>query len=660
MVRKLPALFTQMAQLNPEQKGESAPEPLGKFNFDPDNFGPDEWARLVEYYRDQAEEEGEGEALFPDFEMDTAARPFDQAPAAPPGSQGPSDPQPSQGPQSMSLGLGESIFSYSGQSLSAPPVSGFAGYFFERGQADYGFTGDLRPEGPGGRHIEGRPHEKFKIIDGTKVEGPVKGSAGPNLIIMGNQLTSTSVIDGSAGYDVLRFTDNGSSSDELKNVTNVEEIVLGDADSELEVTDDLVGQGETLTLDARNLGVNSSLDFDGGNEHDGSFKILSGQGNDTLYGGSQDDTIRGGEGRDTIAGNDGDDKLFGEDGNDRMYGYGDDDTLVGGSGNDSLYGHDGDDSLDGGEGDDRLYANEGDDKLSGGEGNDHLYGHDGDDTLEGGEGNDILNSGDGADHLYGGEGRDIFNGGAGADHLDGGDGVDMAYYTASTAGVNVDLTTGKTGSGGQAEGDTFVDIENVQGSSFADTLTGNDEANYFSGLDGDDIMDGGGGNDRLYSNAGADTLFGGDGNDSLYAHDGNDFLDGGDGNDYLRGDEGNDLLFGGKGVDSLYGNEGIDTFRYESLDEGGDRVYGFESDDDVFQFKSGTFDVTAQFSSITVSGRDIYSGSNGTLGDNNAHFIFDTDNGNLWYDDNGDLADGQTLIADVSGEDVVDADITFI
>ena len=58
----------------------------------------------------------------------------------------------------------------------------------------------------------------------------------------------------------------------------------------------------------------------------------------------------------------------------------------------------------------------------------------------------------------------------------------------------MNLTTG-TGSGGDAQGDTLVNIEDLGGSSFGDTLTGNAGANIIYGGAGADIMRGMGGND---------------------------------------------------------------------------------------------------------------------------------------------------------------------
>ena len=82
-------------------------------------------------------------------------------------------------------------------------------------------------------------------------------------------------------------------------------------------------------------------------------------------------------------------------GNDRLWGGNGGDSLSGGAGNDTLYGLGGDDALWGGDGDDFL---------SGGNGWDSLVGGNGNDTLFGGTGNDTLAGGAGFDHCFGGAG----------------------------------------------------------------------------------------------------------------------------------------------------------------------------------------------------------------------------------------------------------------
>ncbi len=84
----------------------------------------------------------------------------------------------------------------------------------------------------------------------------------------------------------------------------------------------------------------------------------------------------------------------------------------------------------------------------------------------------------------------------------------------------MNLTTG-SGSGGHATGDVIVAIENVRGSYFGDTLTGD------------------GANNRIEGSGGADTIFGGDGNDKIYGGNGFDFLTGDGGADKFGYDETN-------------------------------------------------------------------------------------------------------------------------
>ena len=90
-------------------------------------------------------------------------------------------------------------------------------------------------------------------------------------------------------------------------------------------------------------------------------------------------------------------------------------------------------------------------------------------------------------------GNDVIKGSAGADKLGGGAGIDTVDYSASAEGINVDvrLGVGLVGRGGDAEGDTLVDVENVIGTAFNDTFTVGPDATAtkftFTGGAGDDI-----------------------------------------------------------------------------------------------------------------------------------------------------------------------------
>lgn len=116
------------------------------------------------------------------------------------------------------------------------------------------------------------------------------------------------------------------------------------------------------------------------------------------------------------------------------------------------------------------------------------------DVLEGGNDHDRLFGGGAHDELFGGTGNDLLVGGRGADLIDGDDDIDFAAYIGSSAGVQVNLLTA-VATGGDAQGDTFSDVEGLLGSAHRDILAGDDNAN---------IVDGGLGRDLLRGNGAAD------------------------------------------------------------------------------------------------------------------------------------------------------------
>jgi Ca2+-binding RTX toxin-like protein len=366
---------------------------------------------------------------------------------------------------------------------------------------------------------------------------------------------------------------------------------------------------------------------------EGNDQLYGGAGSDTLNGGAGNDYLAGGEGGDTMNGGNGDDvyevdnsgdvvydpdQVGGSGGYDMVissisyglgatiekllllggiYGTGNakDNEIKSGAGNNVLSGLAGNDLLVSGSGDDLLYGGSGDDHLEGLTGNDQIYGEDGNDLLRGYTGDDVLNGGSGNDHL---------NGGSGSDLLDGGLGTDTAFYDTAIAGVSVNLSLAGAQNTGGSGFDTLANIENLTGSDFTDTLTGNgannlldggggtDTASYSTAIAGvivnlgltlaqntvgagvdtilnienltgsnfQDTLTGNGANNVLSGLAGNDRILGGNGNDTLNGDTGNDRLDGGTGNDQLNGGDGSDLLNGGSGADTLIGGFGADTF----------------------------------------------------------------------------------------------------
>ena len=103
----------------------------------------------------------------------------------------------------------------------------------------------------------------------------------------------------------------------------------------------------------------------------------------------------------------------------------------------------------------------------------------------------------------------------------GGDGSDTVNYYNSTSGVSASLRNGarvggeETGRGtaGDAALDLYFSIENLVGTNYADSLTGNEQRNNLNGLAGDDFIFGYGGIDVMKGGAGNDLINGGAGSD---------------------------------------------------------------------------------------------------------------------------------------------------
>lgn len=186
-------------------------------------------------------------------------------------------------------------------------------------------------------------------------------------------------------------------------------------------------------------------------------------------------------------------------------------------------------NFNGGDGADVVTGGTLNDLVSGGRGNDILLGDAGNDELNGGGSADKLDGGAGDDSLNGSGGSDTLIGGLGNDLLNGGSSKDTVDYTAAAGSVAVDLALGTaTGEGN----DTLLNIENVTGSGFNDTITGSTLANVLVGGGGADTIRGGDGNDKLTGGTGIDQVFGDAGHDTL-KWDSADLLDGGIGFDTL-------------------------------------------------------------------------------------------------------------------------------
>lgn len=401
---------------------------------------------------------------------------------------------------------------------------------------------------------------------------------------------------------------------------------------------------------------------------DGIEALIGSKFKDTLTGDDNDNYIDGLTGGDTINGGAGNDELHGGlDQNDGVL----DDTINGGPGDDRIFGDGKRDWVDGGEGNDLIDMRfvapslpacappEEDDTIIGGPGNDVIYGS---------PHNDVIDAGEGDDFVAGWGGRDTpppcppppgyvnypkwesQNGvyrlyGMGGDRMDGGPGNDTVSFENAEAlsnsdgnryGVNVNLATGALGNA--AWESTIVNFENIVGTNYQDSLSGDEGPNIFWPLrgggtsapftGGPDYIDGRGGVDTLvidfslsdYPELGGvggpvPTQFGrngtaavpGDGyivsgveqyqitgaskNDFLSApvRGYDDILDGKGGNDFLGGFGGSDVLRGGEGNDSITAIGYINLDRGSVVD-GHDVIDGGPGDDIIEDvgFNSGS------------------------------------------------------------------------
>lgn len=484
---------------------------------------------------------------------------------------------------------------------------------FGEGSNDSIFGGlgdDTLNGGTGHDYIEGGSGNDI-ISDGSG-DDEVYGDDGDDYFIAGS---GENYFDGGDGIDTLDYTVFGKTI----NINLENETTSGGASGNAAQDDffysieNLVGTrgGDIFTGSS----VDNVLDGFGGNDTieggAGNDTLLGNTGHDDLDGNIGDDELRGGTGNDTLQGGVGNDLLFGDGGNDTILDGEGDDTVDGGSGHDVIIAGTGANTYDGGTGFDTLdysnynigvninlnsrttsggvTGNEAEDdtftrieNVEGTSDNDILTGNTTSNVLNGNDGDDIISDLRGDDTVNGGLGDDLFIVGTGSDSFEGSGGSDTLSYAQYDVGINIDLAAGTTSGGeigNEAEDDTFNSIENVEGTSGNDILTGNGVANALNGHTGDDIISGGSGLDVLDGGDGNDTLDGGTGDDILFGGDGDDILDGGGRNDTIQGgagvdtiigNSGNDAISGGQGNDILSGGTGVDTYSwlFEDITDG--------------------------------------------------------------------------------------------
>ncbi|CAA2105301.1 Bifunctional hemolysin/adenylate cyclase [Methylobacterium bullatum] len=224
-------------------------------------------------------------------------------------------------------------------------------------------------------------------------------------------------------------------------------------------------------------------------------------------------------------------------------------------------------------------------------------------SFNGGMRGDILRGGSGNDILNGGAGRDALEGGAGSDTFDGGAGIDTVSYEHSTDGVQIVLLgqTDGYGTDGDANGDTWIGIENARGGSGDDRISGSDDP-------GVNLIEGGGGADDISADdsdvvsyehsedaVSIDLLnginTGGDAADDTFS--GVQNVRGSSHDDTLIGNDGANTLRGGGGIDTLEGGFGNDrlviTETPADIDGGADKDFLFVDGGGTVALSDGAF-----------------------------------------------------------------------
>jgi Ca2+-binding RTX toxin-like protein len=294
--------------------------------------------------------------------------------------------------------------------------------------------------------------------------------------------------------------------------------------------------------------------------------------------------------------------------------------------------------FDGTSGDDLISGSEGNDTVRGFDGNDTLLGLEGADSLVGGDGDDMLwtndltsppdVAADGApDTLDGGQGNDTYNVGDPHDVIladPGGMDLVVSWGVNWTLGAGLDNLVFQS-NGGNGTGN---ELDNEIVSAFQGGGT-------ISGLGGNDIL-------RARNRDSIVTAHGGDGNDALL---------GANDSQVLFGDAGDDLLSGGGAATTMTGGAGADVFLFNTplalVD--GEQITDFASGVDTARLDGNPIPGVGASGRLSAGDARFSANSTGTAQDASDRVIYNTANGQLWYDADGTGAGESVLFATLEG-----------
>lgn len=537
------------------------------------------------------------------------------------------------------------------------------------------------------------------VLDGGAANDFLDGGAGNDTLLGGS---SADLLLGGLNSDYL---DGGAGADSMDGGAGNDVYVVDDAADAVTDSDGTDRVESSLVFYALGAAIENLTLLSGAYNGNGNAlnNVLKGNdGDNDLKGAAGNDVLLGGKGVDFLYGDGDVDTLFGEDGNDTISGGDGNDTLWGGTGHDRLLGNDGVDAMRGGMGDDLYLVETAGDLVveNAAEGADVVvsnmtY------TLTANVENLILLTGGGAingtgnlldNRITGNDSANAIDGKAGADIMRGAKGADSyvvdnlgdRVFEVNELGV-VDAVT------------SFVDfrltafVENLTltgvaikatGNNLKNVLNGNAAANIIDGRQGGDTMTGFNGNDTYYiddfddvvieaagAGTGIDTVFSsvtytlednlenlniiGNGTTAGNGNALNNVIVGNALANSIEGGLGNDIVEGGKGQDTLFGGDGLDDFRYTHLAADQDNIYDFIAGSDDIVFSVAAFEDSAagvMFAPGALAANRLVSGATPTanLGAGIGQFLCDTDDGRLFWDQNGTTAGGAFHIATLS------------
>ncbi len=340
------------------------------------------------------------------------------------------------------------------------------------------------------------------LLSGAAGEDTLTGGAGDDTLDGGSQLKQLDTANQNNEYDRAVFSDAtggvtvllapdgqrgsatgaGIGTDVL---INIEYVVGSDFDDLIVGTDRIYNEifRGNAGNDTLRAGTGSALDggFDQVSYFDATGGVTVNLSTGRASGADGNDVLEGFEG---VLGSHFADAITGNEADNYFQGYEGDDTIDGASGRDIVSYETASAGMlvdlargtsSGPDGTDVLISIE---SIRGSTLGDTLIGSDGDNLINGRAGNDSVSAGAGADTV---------SGGLGDDTLDGGAGLDVLSYNTTTSAVTVNLGIGQALGEGT---DQVSGFEEVRGSVFADSITGDSSDNTLVGNAGNDTLDG--------------------------------------------------------------------------------------------------------------------------------------------------------------------------